>query len=245
MAILDRNKLEKLTIYVYADRMRANTKGSPFTVMYNPESFSMSHRSKFYGLRGIQVRGRHARFANTQGQTLKLDLILDGTGVSSFGPDGLGVLTGLNARSVSRQVQEFLNLCMYMDGDLHEPKFLKIQWGRGELKAFDCRLQSVDIAYTSFERNGEPLRAKLSTVFAEDLEPKKQLLLENKKSPDLTRSREVKSGDTLPSLCKEIYGDAGLYLWVARENQLDDFRNLTPGQRLRFPSLTAEPTAGV
>ena len=44
-----------------------------------------------------------------------------------------------------------------------------------------------------------------------------------------------KAGDTLPLLCREIYGSASCYLRVAQVNALDDFRNLTVGQELIFP----------
>ena len=60
---------------------------------------------------------------------------------------------------------------------------------------------------------------------------------ENKTSPDLSHSRIVKSGDTLPLLSKEIYGSAVHYLRVAQANGLDNFRSLTPGQQIVFPPL--------
>ncbi len=234
MAIFDRFKLEKLTINVYGNRLRIGLPQKGFKVMYNPESFSMKHVNDYQKLQGIDTSGRTAKYSHSRAEELVLELIFDGTGVGDF---GASTLVGLGTASVSKQVGDFLDLCFHMDGKLHEPKFLKIQWGQGELKAFDCRLESVDVTYTSFDRSGAPLRAKLAAKFVEDLEPSKRLKLENKQSPDLTQSRVVKAGDTLPLLCKEVYGDAGHYLFVARKNQLDDFRNLTPGQSLRFPPL--------
>ena len=50
--------------------------------------------------------------------------------------------------------------------------------------------------------------------------------------------RTVKSGDTLPLLCKEIYGSSAYYLRVAADNELDDFRHLVPGQTLYFKPLS-------
>jgi len=70
-------------------------------------------------------------------------------------------------------------------------------------------------------------------------EVQKQMAIEAKSSPDLTHSRIVKNGDTLPLLSKEIYGSSSHYLWIAQQNQLDDFRNLTPGHRLFFPPLVS------
>jgi hypothetical protein len=238
MAITDRFKLEKLTINVYGKQLRIGVPEKKFKVMYNPESFSMQHVNVYQKLQGINTSGRRARYSHSRAKELDLELIFDGTGVGDF---GASTLLGLGARPVSKQVGDFLDLCFHMDGNLHEPKFLKIQWGQGELKAFDCRLESVNVTYTSFDRSGAPLRAKLAAKFVEDLEPSKRLKLENKHSPDLTQSRVVKAGDTLPLLCKEVYGDAGYYLLVARANQLDDFRNLTPGQSLLFPPLADRP----
>ena len=131
-------------------------------------------------------------YSHSQSDSLSLDLIFDGTGVTNFGAANL--IRGTD--SVPDQIDNFLKLCFYMDGELHEPKFLKIQWGNGVLQDFDCRLKSVEIEYTAFERSGKPLRAKLSTVFVQDLDTKKRLRIEGKKSPDLSRSCTVQAGDT-------------------------------------------------
>ena len=100
---------------------------------------------------------------------------------------------------------------------------------------FDCRLQSVDVQYTAFNRDGSPQRAELAAVFVEDLEPQKKAKLDRLSSPDLSHRRVVKDGDTLPLLCLEIYGSPQHYLRVAEVNGLDDFRALVPGQALIFP----------
>ena len=73
-----------------------------------------------------------------------------------------------------------------------------------------------------------------------DQDVKKRVKKENKSSPDLTHSRIVKNGDTLPLLTKEVYGTSAYYLRVAQVNKLDDFRNLTPGQELFFPPLGSQ-----
>ena len=143
----------------------------------------------------------------------------------------------MGADSVTEQIDDLLGMCFYMDGELHEPKYLTIQWGDGPLQDFDCRLESVDITYTSFDKSGAPLRADLKTVFVEDLDPEKRAKRDGKSSPDLSKTRIVKSGDTLPMLSKEVYGSAHHYIRLAQINRLDDFRNLKPGQRIVFPPL--------
>ena len=234
MALKNLFKLEKLKINVYGNRLRSGLPQDTFTVMFNPASVSMRHENVFHKLQGINTSGRRAMYSHSRSEQLKLELVLDGTGVTDF---GLASLVGLGSKSVADQIDDFLNLCFHMDGEIHEPKFLKIQWGEGALKDFDCRLQSVDISYTSFDRNGAPLRATLGTTFVEDPEPSKRIRQEGKSSPDLSHTRIVKSGDTLPLLSQEIYGSSEHYLRIAQVNDLDDFRNLTPGQEIIFPPL--------
>lgn len=233
------NKLQKLKINVYKNRLRIGLPEATFKVMFNPASLSMSHKNKFHNLQGINTTGRVARYSHTTSPTIKLDLVLDGTGVTDYGG---ATLLGLGTASVEAQIKKFMHLCFYMDGKIHEPKFLKIQWGTSLLDDFNCRLDSVDIEYTSFEKNGAPLHAVLKTTFVEDESPKTLALKAGKSSPDLSHVRVVKSGDTLPLLTKDIYGSSAYYLRVAEVNGLDDFRHLIPGQELFFPPLEGGST---
>jgi len=234
MALKNPFKLEKLKIRVFGSRSRIGFPKGSFELMFNPTSFSMKHRNVFQNLQGMNNSGKQQEYIHSASGRLSLDFVIDGTGVTDY---GLVKLLGFGSDSVSDQPSKFLELCYHMDGELHEPKFLKIQWGEGELKDFDCRLESVDITHTLFDKNGASLRAELTTVFIEDIEDSKRLKKENKNSPDLTHVRLIKSGDTLLLLCREIYGSPERYLFVARANGLDDFRDLTPGQEIHFPPL--------
>jgi LysM repeat protein len=229
-------KLQKLKITAYTTSSRQGLLPASFEVMFNPNSISVKHENKFSKLQGINTSGRKAEYSHSRSKEVKLDLVLDGTGVTDF---GIATLLGMGTKSVAEQIEKFLELCFKMDGGIHEPKYLKIQWGEGALKDFDCRLQSVDIEYTLFDKSGAPLHAVLKTNFIEDLDPAKRTRQEGKNSPDLSHTRVVKNGDTLPLLSKEIYGSAEYYLRVAQVNNIDDFRNLTPGQKIIFPPLAS------
>jgi nucleoid-associated protein YgaU len=121
-----------------------------------------------------------------------------------------------------------------MNGDIHQPNFLLIRWGD---LTFSGRLKTLTVTYSLFDEAGDPIRAKLEAVFVEDKSAETIFREAGKNSPDVTHVRMVKSGDTLPLLCKQIYGSSAHYLDVARHNGLDDFRNLTPGRTLTFPPL--------
>jgi LysM repeat protein len=234
------NKLQKLKITSFAKSNR-KAGGISFEVMFNPASISVKHENKYSKRQGINTKGRTPQYTYTHSDEIELEIVLDGTGVTDV---GITTLRGLGAKSVPTQIKQFMEMCFYMDGNIHEPKYLKIQWGEGILKNFDCRLESVDIEYSLFDRNGASLHAVLKAKFIQDVDQAKRPLLEGKKSPDLTHVRVVKSGDTLPLLSNEIYGSSQYYLRIAQINNINDFRNLTPGQELIFPPLDKNQTGG-
>src|SRR6266478_7330126 len=92
-------KLQKLKITAYEKQDRKGF-GTSFTVMFNPESISVRHENKFSKLQGINTKNRTAQYAYSRSNELKLDLVLDGTGVTDF---GLTTLLGLGADSVTEQ----------------------------------------------------------------------------------------------------------------------------------------------
>lgn len=223
-------KLEKLTITAYKDDKRTEKVGAPFKAMFNPESFGEKYSTKLIKKPSLNPSTQTVTYGYTPPPVLSLKLLLDGTGSSEL---GLGALTG-NSLSVSDRIKQFLSIASDINGELHQPNYLDVTWGK---LIFPCRLQSLDINYTLFNPDGTPLRAELNVSFLFDQNAKKRQSIAGLSSPDLTHSRIVKEGDTLPLLSKEIYGTSNHYLWIAQQNQLDDFRNLTAGQRLFFPPL--------
>jgi len=232
MSPLNLFKLEKMRIDAYKAEGRAKKDYvDGMDVMFNPTSFQENHENSYQSSKrqAINSSGRPAAYSYTPPADVSFNFVLDGTGVAFIGAAQL-----LKAKSVKKEIATFKKLFVKMNGDIHEPNYLKVTWGDF---VFSCRLVSLDITYKLFDKAGNPLRAELAVKFVKD-EPAKTILLEaGKNSPDLTHVRTVESGDTLPLLCKEIYGSSEYYLRVARENDLDDFRNLTPGQKLIFSPL--------
>ncbi|MCA9680866.1 MAG: hypothetical protein KC457_01620 [Myxococcales bacterium] len=231
-------KLAKLQVVAYRDSKRKKPvkvfeELSTFEAMYNPSSFTLEYKSEFQKAAGLGAGTKPARFIRSGPKVLALKLIFDGTRV------GLTPIQYLwHPETVSSQVDGFIDLCFRRNGEIHEPTYLRVSWGEGPLQSgFDCRLESAKVNYTSFDRDGAPLRAELDVTFVEDLHPPKAKAESRLSSPDLTHVRVVKAGDTLPLLCAEIYGSSQHYLRVAEFNGLDDFRALVPGTELSFPPL--------
>jgi nucleoid-associated protein YgaU len=230
-------KLKKLTIKAYEKEARSGTPIGAFEAMFNPESFSQKYEIRYSSKQGINSTDRRADYANSNPRELNLKLVLDGTNADEMDSAVLS-----SRKSVSDRVKQFLDLTWRMNGKIHQPNFLVVEWGGKEDGGliFSCRLASVNVSYTSFDRDGSPLRAELDINLISDEEVKKRTAKDGKTSPDLTHSRIVKSGDTLPLLTKEVYGTSAYYLRVAQVNRLNDFRNLTPGQELLFPPLESQ-----
>lgn len=236
MSLLNLFKLEKLKIEAYTNEKRtAPADPASLEVMFNPTTYKRTHAIAYESARrqAINTPGKPARYAYTPPGEVSFQFVLDGTGVNSFGLTS--VIQTLRGRSVKKDIATFEKLCLKMNGSIHQPNFLKIRWGDFE---FSGRLKTLDITYKLFDEAGDPIRAELDVVFVEDKSAKTIFREAGKQSPDLTHIRVVKSGDTLPLLCKEIYGSSAYYLRVAADNGLDDFRHLIPGQKLYFAPLT-------
>jgi len=224
-------KLEKLKINAYETKSRSGLPAKTFEAMFNPGSFKQSYKI-IWGNKdrqGYNSSGLQAQYSRSKPENLDIDLLLDGTGVSQMGVAGLD-----GSKTVKDRVKEFLDATYRYNGNIHEPNYLVVEWGS---LIFSCRLDSVDITYTSFDRDGTPLRAELKASFISDKEARRLAKEENKKSPDLSHSRIAREGDSLPLLTKAVYGSSAYYLDVARVNQLDNFRSLEPGRQILFPPL--------
>lgn len=223
-------KLEMLKIVAYKDRKRgAGDKIDTFEAMFNPETITQKYEIKYAKPQAIGSSGNTQNFIKTAPPELNLHLVLDGSGTTE-----MGLMQLFPSPSVSKRVKTFLDLTCAMNDALHEPNYLVVQWGDIN---FNCRLASVDISYTNFDRDGKPIRATLDIRLISDETVDDLQKADRKSSPDVSHSRVVKAGDTLPLLAKEIYGSSAYHLWVAQANGLDDIRRLTPGQLLSFPPL--------
>lgn len=220
-------KLQKLRIQAFknATRTRKAAPPSAFEAMFNPASYKQSYAILWGKQQGLNTSGREVSYSRSEPSQLELDLVLDGTGVAGLsGPP----------KSVKERVEDFLKVTYRYNGDIHEPNYLLAEWGA---LVFPCRLLDAAVTYTTFDRDGTPLRAELKVTLIGDKEVERRVREEQKSSPDLTHRRLVVDGDTLPLLTRQVYGSPDPYPEVARFNELDDFRRLKPGTTIHFPPL--------
>ncbi len=218
-------QLKKLIIKAFKNGSFTQAAGE-FTLPINPETFSQRFGIEYDKTTPPGSQGNDPKFLATTPQSLDLEFVFDGTGVIPNNPQ--------KDKSVSEQIEAFLEVVYEMEGSIHRPKYLKILWG--SLK-FDCILSNLDISYTLFKPDGKPLRAKLKANFTSYIEAAKRVKEEGKNSPDLTHMRTVQEGENLLLMVNNIYQDPAYYLEVARVNGLKNFRNLKVGTQLFFPPV--------
>ena len=215
-------ELEKLIIKAYG---QADFSGDPvaeFSAYVNPSEITLAYEMEYDSAQGSGTTGSRMEFKKVKPGDMSLNFFIDGTGANG------------NPANTQEQVELFQTVTGY-NGNIHRPNYLKIVWGTLQIKR--CVLKSASIAYKMFKPSGEPLRAVISANFTDTSDDETRVALAQDQSPDLTHMRLIKAGDTLPLLCYQIYGDTRYYLEVARANELDDFRQLSPGDKIYFPPL--------
>jgi hypothetical protein len=223
-------KLEKMLILAFETSEEAENGGKTeakdsFEALINPETYTLEYKVETADGQGQGTSGAQVRFAYTMPEELTFEFLFDNTGII----DGKAKKDG-----IFYDVNRFRQLLTEYQGSSHEPYHLKLVWGN---LLFKGRAIEVGITYKLFNPDGQPIRAVVKVKFKGSIEEKKRAAQENRSSPDLTHWRKVKAGDTLPLMCYRIYGDPRHYLSVAEVNGLGNFRNLTPGMELVFPSI--------
>jgi len=219
---------EKMTVKSFSDpKYDQELKDvDPFVVHVNPENYTQTTQINFSTEQAQGTSGQQNNHNNTEPVKMNFDFLLDRTGA-------LGNLIDAT-NGVKDDIEHFRKVALEMEGQIHKPRYLMLCWGA---LIFKCQLEKLSIEYKLFNKEGKPLRAILKCEFREFKEDEQRVREENKQSPDLTHQRIVEEGDTLPLMCFKIYGDSKFYLEVAKANNMNQFRNLTQGQKIIFPPI--------
>ena len=235
-----KSNVQKIVIQAYTDnRFNKELKDLSFTVPINPEQLGQKFEIKHDQSTAAGNQGTSGKYSFTLPEELKLDFVLDNT----------NTITGNvhQGRPVADQVNELLKVVYVVHGPTHQPNFLKIGWNENPIfgihrATFECRLKSLEINYVLFNREGVPLRAKVSSVFTAYIEDEKRVKQEDNQSPDLTHSITAAPSDRLWLMTQEIYNDPKYVTQVAQFNALDTFRDIEFGKPYKFPPFDKEET---
>ncbi|WP_415327993.1 CIS tube protein [Chryseobacterium sp. MMS23-Vi53] len=228
----------KVTIQTYKDNKFGEKESVVFTALINPTGYSLTHKVEYNAENPEGANATNSQFIKKSPQTLQLEFLFDGTGVTESNPGNklLNKIKGktFSETTVEKQLEDFYSATGDFNGTIHKPYTVIITWGKFK---FEGSLTELTIDYKLFNKDGSPLRAIGKATFLESISKELAALMAKKSSPDLTHKRTVQDGDTLPLMTERIYGDSKYYLEVAKVNGIVNFRQLIPGQELFFPPI--------
>lgn len=219
------NKLTKLTIcpvIVAADGTVSPNRGNSFEVLLNPSEISQDFSISYDKTKTLGQLASDLKFSAIKPSTVGFDILLDNTGVVKGSSD------------VQARIEKLNSIVCQYNGENHEPNHVRLLWGSF---LFYGRLTSMSVTYTLFNPTGKPLRAKIKMSFSGFMSTQEEARRANCSSPDMTHSMVLKAGDCLPLLCHRVYNDAGRYAYVARFNNITNFRDIPAGTPIVFPPL--------
>jgi hypothetical protein len=196
--------------------------GDEFDVCFNPREYTFSKVAPWseHNIQGLDS----PLYEWTSGAAMRLNVELF---FDAYELEGA-------ARDV-RQWTDKLEVSQLVNPDKHRPPHLLFIWGK-KLK-FKCILQSLSIRFTMFLDDGTPVRAVANCTFLEYASPEEQLQAKPRHSPDHTKRRVVKEGDTLSWIAGKEYGNPAEWRIIAEANGIDDPLHLTIGRDLLIPPL--------
>lgn len=215
-------ELAKMTIYAFENQDLTGVSKAEYVLQVNPATIKYKKEIEIT-IEGPLGRQFNApKYAGHKPIEFSFNTILDATGALS--PD----------KDIAQEMDRLEKIMYNVDGEIHRPYYLKISWGSF---IFNGILKSIESEYTLFTSEGSPLRVKLSFSFTGYMDNLLAAKAENRCSPDLSRLITLKAGESIPQLCKNIYGDSSYCTEIARINHLVSFRNVKPGISLMFPAL--------
>jgi hypothetical protein len=231
--------LEKITITAYKSikyGKENEISSGKFTVLVNPEGYTRSYKIKYKDQQASGTKARQMKFEMVEPEDIEFEFLFDKTGAlpGTFKATDDAGIQSEGKQGVWPDIEQFKKVVYDYKGEIHQPPFLMIQWG--EL-IFKCVLREMSINFKLFRADGTPIRATAKAKFSSTVENELRVRDQKDKSPDITHSRIVKAGDTLPMLCYQVYGEAGYYIQVAKANNLVNFRKLITGTQLFFPPI--------
>ena len=126
-----------------------------------------------------------------------------------------------------------------MSGAQIPPHVLTKLAGEHYLQVFSSLygLETLNLRYTMFLSSGIACRAIANVTIKEAKTAKQQLEEKPRNSPDHTKRRTVKMGETLALIAHEEYNDAAEWRRIADANGILDPKDVKPGTVLTLPPI--------
>lgn len=211
---------------------KENNGPEKFECLFNPEEYNLKVQGKFATKERSQNDSPIVQYAGGESDSLDLTLFFDTSGSKQVNMSSLvSVIKVKEATDVSKYTKK-LAAMIKMDGKLHRPPIVEFCWGSLSFTGF---VDNVGIQYTMFEKDGKPVRAKVTLhMQAVGKGDSKGNPLQ---SPDRTKCRILTAGSDLSELSKIEYANAGCWRLIANANHIMDPMAVLEGTVLSLPPL--------
>lgn len=218
-------QLEKALITV----LDGADKGKVITVLFNPTEYSFDRTNSYKATVVPGLGSPILQFVNGECDQLSMELFLD----DYTDPRGPTSLRQKENDPVGKRLKDISNL-LEIDRDLHAPAPVRFSWGPLE---FTAVIEKLGRKVTKFHPDGTPARATLSVSFKEYRTLRQQLENPRRESADKTKRRVVVGRDSLWLIAAREYDDPNEWIRIAEANDLDDPREIRPGDWLSLPPI--------
>lgn len=219
----------KMKITAYTDDSFNSVYKPALKLPINPEKVKLGKGIRYAEDKQLGSLNGSNVYVRYQPETLHFEYLLDMTAIEDEDDN--------KDKPVHAMVDEIESRLYDYNTEGHRPSFVKVEYGD---ITFFGQLKTLDTEYTLFDADGLPLRAELKVTLTGYCSQKEEKKHFSKRSPDVSRLVTLKEGQTLASLCYEIYGDALLVGQVARFNNLNGYRSIPAGTQLLMPMLKKE-----
>ena len=223
---MSKSQLQKATITVVAGK-DAETK--VIHVLFNPTEYSFEKSNSYKSTTIPGISSPLLQFVNGENSTLSMELFLD----DYTDPKGPTSLQQPEQDPLNKRLTAISRLLL-IDSKLHAPPPVRFNWGPME---FSAVIEKLTRKVTMFHPDGTPARATLSVSFKEYRTLRQQLEDPRRESADKSKRRVVVSGDALWLLAAREYDDPNEWTRIAEQNDLDDPRDISPGDWLLLPPV--------
>jgi nucleoid-associated protein YgaU len=218
-------QLKKATITV----LDGADKGKVIGVLFNPTEYSFERTNSYKATAVPGLGSPLLQFVNGEADTLSMELFLD----DYTDPKGPTSLQQKENDPLAKRLTDLSKLLL-IDRDLHAPPPVRFNWGPME---FFAVIEKLGRKVTMFHPDGSPARATLSVSFKEYRTLRQQLEDPRRESADKSKRRVVVGRERLWFIAAREYDDPSEWIRIAAANDLDDPRDIAPGDWLLLPPI--------
>jgi nucleoid-associated protein YgaU len=225
------NQLQKATITI----LDGSHQNETISVLFNPSEYSFEKSNSY---KAVPVPGLGTpliQFVNGESDSLSMELFLDDY-TDPLGPKSAAVGPPLN---VAKRLKGLFQL-LEVDRALHAPPHVRFNWGPLE---FFAVIEKLSRKVTKFQPDGTPARATVSVVFKEYRSLQRQLREPRRESADRSKRRVFTSDKSLWLFAADEYDSPHEWPRIAEANDLDDPRDVKPGDWLILPPMEGPDAA--